>query len=177
MQQAPTIVDRIYSDYLGLRQYLEGNGELSHVQLVVDAFRRNLVISAASLFEQLLKDAIIDLSRTRTDGDAAIMCLVRVGVVDRGFHLMFSWKDRSPNSFFAYFGDPLGSAMRKDCANDPKLRDAGRAFLELGQLRNSMVHTNFAMFAFDDSPEEAYAKYLEAKLFVDYILDKFTQPT
>jgi hypothetical protein len=173
---ATTIVDSIYREYQEVHNYLSASGEISHAQVVMDAFRRNLVVSAASLFEQLIKDAIMDFSNHRTGDDPAIACLVRIALVERGFHQMFSWKDSSPNSFFAYFGDPLGSSMRKTCSDNPELKLAAKRFLELGELRNSMVHSNFAMFSFENTPEEAFAKYRQAKIFVDYVVCQLAKP-
>ncbi len=176
MPDDQTIVDAIYRDYKGLSEYLDQRSEPSYAQLVADSLRRNLVVSAASLFEQQIKDALIEFSRHRTDGDQAVMSLVRLTLVDRGFHTMFDWKGSSPNSFFSYFGDPFGSSLKKQCSDDYGLKEAAKAFLELGQLRNAMVHSNFAVFTFEKTAEEAYDQYRRAKVFVDFVITSLSSP-
>ena len=47
------------------------------------------------------------------------------------------------------------------------LDEAIRAFLELGQMRNELVHENFATFALEKTSEEIYALYSKAVPFVE----------
>ena len=52
---------------------------------------------------------------------------------------------------------------------DAELKDALAAFLELGNLRNELVHGNFAAFPFNKTAEEVYALYQRADKFVAFV--------
>ncbi len=168
-----TVVDNLYRGYQDLQSYLEEAGETSHAQFVREAFRRNLVVSGASLFEQFIKDAIDAFSDHRSNGDVAVITLVQMGVTSRNYHQMFSWDQRNANKFFGYFGstsNSLGASMRQECGRSKELQEAAKAFMELGELRNELVHRNFALMSFEETVEESYARFQKAKKFVEYVL-------
>lgn len=48
-----------------------------------------------------------------------------------------------------------------------------RAFLELGGLRNSLAHLNFATFIVDETAKEVYEQFRLAIKFVGYVEDMF----
>jgi hypothetical protein len=50
------------------------------------------------------------------------------------------------------------------------LKSSVEAFLELGFLRNCLVHQNFAGYVFEKTNEEVYALYQRASVFVDRVL-------
>lgn len=173
-----TVVDSLYRSYQDLQSYLEAVGETSHAQFLREAFRRNLVVSGASLFEQFIKDAIDTFSDHRSKGDVAVITLVQMGVTSRNYHQMFDWNLRNTNRFFGYFGSTsgsLGASMKQECGQKKELQDAAKAFMELGQLRNELVHRNFALMPFEETVEESYARFQKAKTFVEYVLRRLAK--
>ena len=50
---------------------------------------------------------------------------------------------------------------------DKYLEDSVKAFLEIGNLRNQMVHGNYADFQLNKTVEEVYKLYQDATNFVD----------
>jgi hypothetical protein len=57
--------------------------------------------------------------------------------------------------------------MESEIKNDAQLREAIRAFIELGRTRNQLVHQNFAIFPLEKTAEEIYNLYKNALLFVE----------
>jgi hypothetical protein len=53
--------------------------------------------------------------------------------------------------------------------SDDTLENAMIAFLELGEMRNQMVHRNFASHPIDKTSEEVYALYKNAGRFLEFI--------
>lgn len=170
-----TIVDTLYSDFKDLQTYLENAHETSHDQLIRESFRRYLIVAAASLFEVIIKEAINDFSHHCSNGNAAIVALIEKGITKDNYFRLFEWKTASLKSFFNYFGTTSGSLgvrMQEECGKDSDLKESGIAFLKLGNLRNILVHGNFAFLQFDQTTEEAYELFLKAKPFVTYLLNR-----
>lgn len=54
-----------------------------------------------------------------------------------------------------------------------EMQESFRAFLELGNERNRLVHENYATFPMEKTLEEVYALYKKSLLFVDALPDAF----
>jgi hypothetical protein len=66
--------------------------------------------------------------------------------------------------------------MKDSVKTDLKLDNAIRAFLELGNLRNQLVHQDYATFPLEKTSDEIYQLYQDALYFVDAFpgcLDEF----
>jgi hypothetical protein len=87
----------------------------------------------------------------------------------------FDWTGKTANTFFKLFGEPLGTSMREEVKKNGDLKVACNAFLELGYLRNCLVHQNFASFAFEKTAAEVYAEYKVAASFVDYVVGRLSE--
>ena len=144
------------------------DGAISEAQALQDVLRRTFVVGAASYFEQMLKDALLAFTSAKSSGNPAMTALVKMALVDRGFHQMFQWEGKNANKFFSHFGPTLGEAMKTECAGI--LKDPVQSFMELGNLRNCIVHQNFHAFYFEKTLDECYASYRKAKLFVEFVL-------
>ncbi len=71
--------------------------------------------------------------------------------------------------------DSLYEEQKKLKAVD--LSEAVAAFLELGDLRNLLVHENFAAYLLEKTSEEIYKLYRQALRFVGYIEGKLNPTT
>jgi hypothetical protein len=169
---AESIIDKIYTEHQALAQYLGGQAEPSFRQIVDDDFRKLLALSVASLFEHTITDAILIFCAIRAAGDPALFCLVRMKAVERQYATYFDWNNRTANTFFKLFGEVLGSSMKDEVKKSPQLKAECDSFLELGYLRNCLVHQNFASFPFEKTAEEVYEEYKQASSFVDYVVTR-----
>ena len=167
---AMSIIDKIYAEHQALEHYLTENAQPSFGQAVADDFRKLLALSVASFFEHTLTEAILNFCTVKAAGDPGLVCFVRMKAVERQYSTYFQWDQKTPNSFCSLFGEPLGASMKNDVKNKPELKAACAAFLELGALRNRLVHQNFASFPFEKTAEEVYEEYKSGSKFVDYIV-------
>lgn len=164
-----TIVDDRYDEGATIVARLFADGSISEAQTLQDLLRRAFVVGAASYFEQILKDTLLEFASRKSNADMALISLVKASLIDRGFHQMFQWEAKNANKFFAYFGPDLGDALKKSCGAD--FKGPMQAFMELGNLRNCIVHQNFHIFYFEKTLDECYASYRAAKEFVDFIIE------
>jgi RiboL-PSP-HEPN len=165
-----TIIDKSYDDNKALIEYLSSRNELSLLRTVDDSFRKTLVLSAASLFEQRISEAIHYYCDQKSGSDTCVVSLVRNKVIKRQYHTYFDWDNRRATPFFGLLGEEIGNHLKSDAKNDP-LKGAVDAFLELGYLRNVLIHQNFAGYVFDKTAEEVYGLYRSASLFVDKVVE------
>ena len=150
-----TIIDRAYQDNARLLVYLSERNELSLLRTADDSFRKSLVLSAASLFEHKISEALYSYCDRKSDSDACVLALVRTKALKRQYFSYFDWEYKRPGPFFSLLGEDIGERLKSESKVDP-LKAAVEAFLELGFLRNCLVHQNFAGYVFEKTNEEVY---------------------
>ena len=65
--------------------------------------------------------------------------------------------------------------MKRRVKGDQDFDESVKAFLEIGNLRNQMVHRNYADFQLNNTVEEVYSLYTRAGRFVDEFPDAIRQ--
>ena len=91
--------------------------------------------------------------------------------IERRYHVWFDWRAHNANKFFRAFGSSFESFMKERVRLAYELDDSIRAFLEIGNLRNQMVHENFAVFYLDKTVPEIIDLYKKALGFVNAFPD------
>lgn len=163
----PTIIDRLYDDNRALLEYLNKAGEVSLASLVNEGFRKALALSAASYFESLIQDAIVRVVDQCTGGAGGVLEFVKNKAVERQYHTYFDWDRRNANKFFGLFGAGFKEFMTKKIQASADLESSISAFMELGSIRNQLVHQNFAVFPMESTADEIYQLFKKALPFVD----------
>src|SRR5436305_3281303 len=166
---ANTIIDKSYEDNASLLSYLSERNEISLLRTVNDSFRKTLVLSAASLFEHQISDAVHAYCVRKSGADPCVLALIRIKALKRQYFTYFDWDNKRAGPFFSLLGEDIGEQLKAESRVDP-LKSSLEAFLELGFLRNCLVHQNFAGYVFDKTNEEVYALYNQAYAFVERIV-------
>lgn len=161
-----TPVDRLYAESSAVIHAL-GSSEPSLVISAGDNFRKTLVLAAASYFEHRMSTCVLDFVRERTNGSGIVIGFVKNKAVSRQYHTWFKWDDSNANQFFGLFGSEFKQMMVERVKASDELRASIRAFLEIGNERNKLVHQDFASFSLEKTLDEIYALYQQALLFVD----------
>lgn len=168
-----TIVDRLYLEYQDIVDNL-GTVELSLRNSAEETFRKSLLLAAASHFEREIQDHIMMVVRKYSSGDM-IVEFVRNKAIKRQYHTYFTWNRRNANDFFGMFGEGYKSYMIDQVQADQTYERSIRAFLELGNERNRLVHQDFGNFPLEKTSEEIFDLYKRARLFVDSIGTSFDE--
>ena len=172
---APDISNRIeelWSDHRDLVAFLQSDNQLQLQSRVEDAFSKTLIVAAASYFEVRLTQSIVDLYIESTQGAELLAQFVKKQAIGRRFAQLFEWGDeakpgRNANSFYMSFGADFREYMVSKVRNDQCLDESVRAFLEIGNLRNQMVHGNYADFQLNKTVDEVFKLYQSAVGFVE----------
>lgn len=163
----PTPVDRLYGEASAIARALEEKGEVSLQVAASDSLRKSLLLAAASHFEQCLCEVVLEFVRERAGGSVVVAEFVRNKAVSRQYHTWFNWDESNANHFFGLFGPIFRSSMIARVKTSDLLRDSIRAFLEIGNDRNRLIHQDYATFPLEKTMEEIYGLYQKAHLFVD----------
>lgn len=162
-----TAVDRLYDEATAVIRLLNDSSEFSLQVAVSDHFRKALLLAAASYFEEQVCTCVIEHIKARTNGSRLVENFVRNKAIARQYHSWFQWEARNANQFFGLFGTDFSASMKARVSASSEMQESIRAFLELGNERNRLVHQNYAAFPMEKTMDEVYDLYKSSKAFVD----------
>lgn len=171
-----SIVDRIYQENIALLEFLREKNELSFLVQFNTVFTKTLLLSAASYFEHEICRIIQTFIERKAQSNEYVISIVKKKAIERQYHTYFSWKDweqGNASSFFALFGETFKEKRAQEIKTDSNLKSSVKAFLEIGNERNKLVHQNFAACSIEKTAEEVYSLYNQAKIFVDFLDQNF----
>ncbi|MDR1289606.1 MAG: hypothetical protein LBK06_00245 [Planctomycetaceae bacterium] len=174
-------VEQLKKEYDAIGAYLSKNKEASLYSDLNKHFQKVLIISAGSYFEHRITEILSDFVHAKSNGDDRIERFLVNQAIKQKYHTLFTWGEKdnpnksgkNANTFFRLFGDEFKENIEKEVKADRKLDDQIKAFIEIGHLRNILVHSNFADFVYDQkTPDEIFALFERAKPFLDYLTEK-----
>ena len=127
-----------------------------------------MLLAVASYFESRLCEEVDRLATEEAGERHVLTWLVRNKVVHRQYHTWFNWQVSNVNTFLSMFGQDFKDEATKRIEADDNLQQAVRNFIEIGQERNRLVHTNFGDASLDKNTTDVYRLYESAKIFVDW---------
>jgi hypothetical protein len=186
----PNPVEQLKAEYDELVEYVTTQ-QPSLLNDLNKNFRKVLLLSAGSYFENQITAILLNFAKEKSN-DERIVNFLEKQAINQKYHTLFSWgekdKPESPgknaNTFFKLFGDnfktqidgdikPTKEDTPEQTASRKKLNESIEAFIEIGHLRNILVHSNFAAYNYDQkTTEEIYALFLKAEPFLTYLTQK-----
>lgn len=164
-------IRELWEDHRELICFLQQEGKVTLLTRAEDAFRKTLIIATASYFEKQLVDAIVAIYLERARGSTALASFVREQAFGRRFSSLFVWGKNNANYFYKKFGSDFKDHMEKKVRCSEELSGAVKAFLQIGKLRNEMVHGNYADFQPNLTAGEVFQLYEHASKFVCQLPD------
>jgi len=169
------IVGMRYKEFKEMIDYLETNKEISLKIIADDNLKKVLLLSVASYFEDEIRAILLSFVEKNSGNNPMIISFVKNKALERQYHSYFEWKSaKNANKFFSLFGEKFKKQASGDVKDNSELEKSIRAFLEIGNLRNELVHGNFAVFPIEKTLEEIYELYRSANQFIDYLSSKLT---
>ena len=174
-------VESINEEYKGIVDFLVEQKQPSLSSAVNKYFTKILVLSAASYFEHKIQEILIEFVSSKSSNDIRVMNFLKKKAIGQQYHTFFAWGEKNnphkpgknANSFFGLFGEKFKKDLEDEIKKDVHLSEAVKAFLEIGHLRNLLVHSNFAAYSLDfKTSEEVFLLYKKANNFLTFIRGK-----
>jgi hypothetical protein len=151
------IVESLFRDTKELDNFLMGNQELSLRVLVDSNFRKSILLASASYFERRVTDLIAEYAQSCTTDDR-IICFLKNKALSRQYHTLLG-----------LFGEEFKKKFGAKVSGDDQLDQSIKAFLEIGQERNRLVHQNFGSYSLEKTADEIHELHLSAKNFLIHL--------
>lgn len=162
-------VEKAFSEFSEAIGRLQESGEITLAVSVEASARKGLLLSAASEFEHELCNIVRRFATKYSNENPMVVNLIESKAISRQYHTWFDWKHKSANSFYAMFGDEYSDAMKAKKKDDNIFAESLSSFLELGQMRNLLVHNNYAAFYIEKTLTELYEEYHKARGFISSV--------
>lgn len=161
------LVGRLMKDHVELMSFLRDRSEISFLATMESSLPKILLLASASDLEESMQQLIMDYFHSATNSSDFAVEFVRNKAVERQYHSYFDWPARSATKFFALFGDRFKARAKQAIASDDKLAISVKSFCEVGDLRNQLVHRNYAAFTVEKTASEVFDLYRDALYFLD----------
>ncbi|NJM99210.1 MAG: hypothetical protein HC800_20585 [Phormidesmis sp. RL_2_1] len=180
MTLVDTPVDILYKEYLSIVEFLDSNAQPSLSSDVNKYFKKVITLSAASYFEHEVQEILVKFINKKTNNDVAALNFFKKKAINLQYHTYFVWGEKgnpngsgnNANNFFALFGDEFKEEAKKRVKQSQNLQLSVKAFIEIGHLRNILVHSNFAAYDFDNkTTEEIVDLYRSSLTFISFVED------
>jgi hypothetical protein len=188
----PTPVEQLKQEYDAIVEFLDSQHQPSLHNDLNKNFRKVLLLSAGSYFENQITSILSNFVRTKSNNDERVVNFLEKKAISGQYSKLFDWgrqnQPESPtknaNAFFKLFGDNFKSQIEQELKSNngdtqeqkaikKNLNDSIEAFIEIGHLRNILVHSNFAAYNYDQkTTEEIFELYKKAESFLDYVETK-----
>lgn len=176
-----TPVDILNQEYQSIIGFLDSNGQPSLSSDVNRYFKKVITLSSASYFEHRIQEILIQFISRETNNSSRAISFFKKKAIGMQYHKLFAWGEKdnpdkpgkNANSFFALFGDDFKKKIEAEIKSSEDLERSVKAFLEIGHLRNILVHSNFAAYDIENkTAEEIFRLYENGLLFVKFVEDR-----
>lgn len=179
-----TPVEILNDEYKSIVVFLNENSQPSLSSDANKYFRKVFVLSSASYFEHLIQDLLVNFISRETNNNIKAVNFFKKKAIGMQYHTYFTWGEKNnpdkpgknANTFFALFGDDFKKSVEVEIRTSPSLEASVKAFLEIGHLRNILVHSNFAAYNLDNkTTDEIFELYKAGMPFIEYIKNKLQE--
>lgn len=179
-----TPVEILNEEYKSIVGFLNDSAQPSLSSDVNKYFKKVIALSAASYFEHSIQEILVSFISQESNNNSKVINFFKKKAIGMQYHTYFDWGEKdnpdkpgkNANVFFALFGDDFKKQVAEEIKSDEKLEISMKAFIEVGHLRNILVHSNFAAYNLDNkTTEEIFDLYKTGLPFVQFIHEKLIQ--
>lgn len=180
-----TPVDLLNQEYQSIVGFLEQNAQPSLSSDVNRYFKKVIALSSGSYFEHRIQEILVQFITREANNNILVINFVKKKAIGMQYHTYFSWGEKNnpdrpgtnANSFFSLFGEDFKKQVEKEIKASADLEVAVKSFLEIGHLRNILVHSNFAAYDIENkTADEIFTLYKNGLPFIEFIASKLCIP-
>lgn len=165
-------IKEFIDNYYELKNYLIGNGQISLENNIENHLKKVMLLSCASYYENEIQRIIKEFI-DRNSKDEKVKSFAYNKAIARQYHTYFKWDGKNINNFLGLFGEEFKKEISNKITQDEELNMQMRAFLEIGNERNKMVHENFMVYQLDKTFDEIIILNEAAERFIDFLNEQF----
>ncbi|WP_298824916.1 HEPN domain-containing protein [uncultured Capnocytophaga sp.] len=179
MDENKTSVDILWEEITSIQKILGEAKEGSSLNDYNKTIRKVLLLSCASFFEVEMTEMLKRYVRNVSNNDEKLVNFLEKQAINMRYHtLINSWGEKnnpnSPakniNSFLSLFGEDFKTKVTSYIKEDNNFDISKNAFLEIGHIRNILVHNDFASYLYENkTPRDIFDLYTKAKYFIPKI--------
>ena len=166
---------KLKNEHQQVRENLTKVGHLSIRNTVDDVFKKFLLLSAASYLETEMTDVLTNLYKDNCSGGSVLPTFVKKQALTRKYFTLFEWNAPNANKLFSLFGADFKTYMVSKVKENTDLNESIQAFLELGRLRNEIIHENLAVYTLQKTVDDIFDLYNQARFFVKTLSDEISE--
>jgi hypothetical protein len=164
-----TRVDEFYNRTMQILELIDKTKHPIAHTWAGEQLKRTLVVIAANYFETEITDLIEKyLDRTTSGAPRAIL----KKALERKYYKFFDWDKPNVNLFLDLFGKEFRIMACEEIDESDELKEAIKSFLEIGEMRNQIVHKRPEDVTINKIVEEIYESYKKATSFVSFVQRK-----
>ncbi|GIM59917.1 HEPN domain-containing protein [Capnocytophaga canimorsus] len=174
-----TSVETLWDEIFSIQKILETHKEVSLLSDYNNTIRKVLLLSCGSYFEKEMTEMLKEYVRNIAKNDKIVSFLEKQAIHQK-YHTLFDWgKQNEPlehngskniNKFTGLFGNDFKELVNNELTKDIEFNKSKEAFIEIGHIRNILVHNDFASYSYENkTPKEIYDLYQVAKSFIPKI--------
>lgn len=160
-------ISTIFDDLLEIEQKLISIGDISLANTHSSNATKALVISTASYHEYCIISEINFLAQR--SNDVRVTEFIKLKALSRQYHSLFDWDTANANKFFSNFGETVLAEYKIRIAADISLKESTKAFLEIGSIRNKIVHNDYITANIQKTLKEIYRIAINCEKFIEYV--------
>ncbi len=100
-------------------------------------FTKAFTVACGNAFERKLT---AELPKILSSENPLALNFLQKQALERKYHTLFEWDQKNANKFFGLFGSDFKKYVQNIISNNDILSEQQKSFLELGNLRNLIVH-------------------------------------
>lgn len=141
--------------------------EIADLQALQRVWVKYLILAASSYFEAEIKAHITEFVSHVSNKNASVLKIIKKQLLARHYHTIIDWKEETKLSSFCNF---FSIDINKCADSEVRIRLEAEftEFLNLGILRNDLIHKDLITFNVELTIEDVYKKYKSANGFVRY---------
>ncbi len=161
-------IQNFIDDYKELKIFLIEHKQISLENNTENYLRKVMLLSCASYFETKIQNIIKEFVFNNASDDR-ISHFLNNKAIARQYHTYFDWDKSNINKFLGLFGPDFRKKISSEISENDELKLQIKAFLELGNERNLMVHENFMEYDLNKTFDEIIVLYEKAEKFIDFL--------
>jgi hypothetical protein len=164
-------IKKSYEDILLFQDKLISMNDLSTWTNFEPIFRKNLLLSCASYYEFFVYKNIERIYKSLSKSKKHL-CEFTVNSLNRRYHTLFDWDNKNTNSFLRMFGEEKKNQVRKIIDSSEDILEGEKLFLEIGNKRNILVHTNYCNATVNISLSDIYSHHISIIKFLNFLFSE-----